>query len=189
MSDVIWELAFIGGAVGAMVSIVWSAWRTGIGPMPSSRRAREAMVTAVAREPNGSVAELGCGWGGVVLALARQYPQRQIVGYELSWLPYLVSCLRARIARVGNLVVHRADFRSAHLSATPVWVCYLFPGGMEHVADKISEQCHSQASGQDGRPKLVVSNTFALPSHDPSEVIRLDDLHRTPVYVYRWDCC
>jgi hypothetical protein len=36
------------------------------------------------------------------------------------------------------------------------------------------------------QPLTLVSNTFALPSMQPHETIRLDDLYRTVIRVYRW---
>jgi hypothetical protein len=32
---------------------------------------------------------------------------------------------------------------------------------------------------------LIVSSTFALPSSRPIQVIRVKDIYRTPVYLYR----
>ncbi len=32
---------------------------------------------------------------------------------------------------------------------------------------------------------LIVSSTFALPASEPVKVIRVKDMYRTPVYLYR----
>lgn len=60
----------------------------------------------------------------------------------------------------------------------PRAVCYLYPGGMRDVAHKLATEMPL--------PLTLVSNTFALPSMQPQETIRLDDLYRTVIRVYRW---
>ena len=171
------DIAILALAFLATVSIVASTLRIGISPMPSSARARRAMLAALAGAPPGPVVDLGSGWGTLAIACARRHPGRTVVGYELSWVPWAVSCLLKQLLRLPNLSFRRADFRQADLSNASVLLCYLFPRGMRGLADQL------QAQGL--RPALLVSNTFALPSVPADEVLRLDDLYRTPVYIYR----
>jgi hypothetical protein len=32
---------------------------------------------------------------------------------------------------------------------------------------------------------LIVSSTFALPSTEPTRVVRIEDIYKTPIYLYR----
>lgn len=167
----------IATALGA-VSIIWSTLRIGISPMPSSLAACRAMVAASENSPPGPIVDLGSGWGTLAIAFARKYPQRSIVGYELSWLPWLFSCALKRLMKLDNLVFRRKDFRQAPWADPAVIVCYLYQQGMRDLERRLAEE---------GRPPaLLLSNTFALPARRPDELIRLDDLYRTPIYVYRW---
>lgn len=34
------------------------------------------------------IADLGCGWGGLLMALSRKFPESSITGYELSPWPF-----------------------------------------------------------------------------------------------------
>jgi len=134
------EIAVGGAAVLAMVSILIGVLRCGISPMPSSRRAVEAMLTLAVPARDGAIHELGSGWGGLAISLARAHPNRVVLCYEISTLPYLFSVLRGRLSGLENLEFRRADFLRADLSGAALVVCYLFPGGMERLAAKLEGQ-------------------------------------------------
>lgn len=164
----------------AAVSVCWFSVRIGISPMPSSARARRAIVEAAAIARGDTIVELGSGWGTVAIALARQCPQRHVIGYELSLVPWLVSVLLKRLLRLQNLTLVRADFRTATFPREAVLVCYLFRRGMRELAQRLARE--------ETPPAWLISNTFALPSWKPDSVIRLRDLFRTRIYLYRRPC-
>jgi hypothetical protein len=172
------DMTVIALAVLAATSIVWFTVRIGIAPMPSSKRARRAMLAAAAAAPDGPIVDLGCGWGTLAIVFARRYPGREVIGYELSWIPWLVSLLRKRALRLHNLSLRREDFLHADLPAAAVLLCYLYPRGMRDLSDKLERD--------GGNPAAIISNTFALPSARPDKVFQLDDVYRTRIYLYRW---
>ena len=176
MRDLV-ELAVFVLACAAALSIVASSLRVGIAPMPSSLRAGSAMLEAVGALQAGTVVDLGSGWGTLALRFARKHPQCRVIGYEISPVPWAVSSVLKHALRLKNLSFVRRDFLQADLPERAVLLCYLFPAGMQALAVKL------KADGC--RPALIVSNTFALPGREAQAVIRLDDLYRTPIYVYR----
>jgi hypothetical protein len=162
----------------AGMSIVWTTLQTGISPMMSSGKACQAMLASIDRPVNGPLIDLGSGWGTLVIALARKYPRQQVIGYELSWFPWLVSIILKYSLRLNNLTLYRKDFKKAELSNASILFCYLFPGGMVALHEKLKRELSNEI--------LIVSNTFALPSCQPTKVIRLKDIYQTPIYVYSW---
>ena len=58
----------------------------------------------------GTIIDLGSGWGNFVIPIAKRYPQRKIVGYELSLLPWLTSTFLKNIFGLKNLTLHRKIF-------------------------------------------------------------------------------
>ncbi len=145
--------------------------------MPSSNKAYLAMMQLADEAGTGAIIDLGSGWGNVVIRIAKRYPQRQIVGYELSFLPWLTSTLLKKLLGLKNLTLHRQDFYKADLSAASVLVCYLFPEAM----DKISNRLLLEQSGAD----FLISNNFALPSWQACKIIHIDDFYRSPIYLYK----
>ena len=167
--------------LSAMLSIVVSTLRTGISPMPSSAKARQAMLRLVGevadKQTNYTIVDLGSGWGHLVIPLARRFPQHRVVGYELSWLPWLVSWVMKKALRLDNLTLYRRDCFKADWRGTDIITCYLFASAMKKLGQKLTE---------DGvHPDWLVSNFFALPSCTPKHTIQLNDLYQTRIYCYR----
>jgi len=158
------------------LSIAWFTLHTGISPMPSSTKARRAILKASEQAGEGSIIDLGSGWGTLLFALARKYPERPVIGYELSWLPWIFSIISKTIFGLHNVKILRQSFLTADLTAASLLVCYLFPKGMLDLQQKL---CHGQHPDT-----LLISSTFALPDREPTQTIRLKDLYNTPIYIY-----
>lgn len=188
----VFELTLIALVLMAGTSIVWSTLAVGISPMPSSKKARLAvmqLIETAGREgdneggivesfdASGTIVDLGSGWGSLTIGMAMKYPDRQIIGYELSCFPWAVSVIVAKCLGLTNLNVYRQDFLKADLSAASIVVCYLFPAGMVALETRLAEQKTSI--------RYLISNNFALPSSKPEKAIQLDDFYRSPVYRYR----
>lgn len=172
------ELIILVVALLLVISIVWGTLQTGISPMMSSGKARQVMLDSIDSRRHGPFMDLGSGWGTLVIPLARKYPDQQVIGYELSYLPWFISVVRKHFLRLDNLTLHRKDFRKADLNDASTLFCYLFPGGMDVLHEKLKQERTSEL--------LIISNTFALPSYSPETTIRLQDLYNTPIYVYSW---
>lgn len=158
-------------------SITWSTIRVGISPMPSSKTARQAILRLTEETGAGAIIDMGCGWGNLVIPLALKFPHRQIVGYELSIMPWFTAVIIKKLLRLKNLELYRQDFLNADWSGSSVIVCYLFPGGMDAIKNKIESEKSDI--------RFVISNNFALPSHQPDKIIRLNDFYKSPVYLYK----
>ena len=161
-----------------VISIVWGTLKTGISPMMSSGKARQVMLDSIDRSRCGPFIDLGSGWGTLVVPLARTFPEQQVIGYELSFFPWFISLVRKYFLRLDNLTLYRKDFRKGDLTNATTLFCYLYPGGMDFLHEKLKQERTDDL--------LIVSNTFALPSYPPKTTIRLQDLYNTPIYVYAW---
>ena len=161
-------------------SIVWSTLLLGISPMPSSKKARQAMMqlSVDIDTETGPIFELGSGWGSLIIPLAKQYPQRQVVGYELSIMPWLTTIILIKVLGLKNVSVYRQNFLNADLTRASIIFCYLFPGGMKTLERKLDTE--------NGRLEYLISNYFSFSSHKPIKIIQLDDLYKSPVYLYKF---
>ena len=168
--------------VVALVLVVVYTLRTGVSPMPTGAAAMTALLDVLPPDPGGTVFELGAGWGGLASALARRYPTRPVIGYELSPVPWLVAKARRRLTGPTNLTLKRADFLRADLSPAGLMVCYLCPTGMARLRPKLEAEL---------RPgSVVVSHFFAVPGWHPEQpVTRAADAGRSPIYLYRFPHC
>ena len=158
-------------------SILWSTLRTGMPPMPSLGASRRGMVALVETPPTGAIVDMGSGWGTLAVAFARRFPDTPVVGYEVSFFPWLFSVLLARLLGLSNLSFRRLDFCNAELMGASVVVCYLMPSGMARVRERLETD--------PGDVDTVISHYFALRGWEADHIVELPDLYRTPLYRYR----
>jgi hypothetical protein len=176
MTSIPLQLLLWASALTVMVSILVGVVRTGISPMPSSRRAVQQILQCVVPPRPGSIYELGAAWGSLAIPLARAFPDRRIIAYELSTIPWLFLLLRVRVSGLKNIEVVRRDFLRDDLGKAAVVVCYLYPGSMVKLSTKLQSELMPGTA--------VVSNTFALPGWVPDQKSQLKDLYRTNIYRF-----
>jgi hypothetical protein len=108
---------------------------TGVPPV-SARRAEAANVIALLKQaglPERAILyDLGSGWGSLVLALARAFPQARIVGIELSPLPHWIARVRTR--GLANVRMIRSNFYDHELQEADAITCYLMMKPMPRLA-------------------------------------------------------
>ena len=170
------EVVLVTVILFAALSIVWFTLKTGISPMPSTRLVISQVCTIIRDIPAKSIYELGSGWGGLASAIARTNNGSAVIGYELSILPWLFSTMRHRITRYPNLSFVRQNFLEADLTSADLLICYLYPDGMLRLSQQLANQ----------QPKAlkIISNTFRLPGYNPTKTIYMQDIYRTPLYLY-----
>ncbi len=160
--------------------IVFWSLKTGSPPTPTSPSVRRTMMALLPeRLPghhNGSIVELGSGWGGVAFALAKRYPLHPVIGYELSIIPWAVSRARLLVQPQANLNFRKTDFMRANLTESALVICYLMPETMVPLADRLERGLPNGA--------LVLCNTFALPNWRALDQVNAPDMYSSPVYLY-----
>jgi hypothetical protein len=162
--------------LAGMLSIVFHTLKTGISPMPTSGKVRRQMLSLLPEEFEGTLLELGSGWGTLAFALADHCPRARVVAFELSPLPHAFSRLRQRLAPRPNLQFVREDFFRTSFAEASAVVCYLYPGAMSRLGPKLLQEL---APGT-----RILSHTFALRGWKPLRTLAVDDLYRTPIYLY-----
>lgn len=113
----------------------------------------------------GRFIDLGCGVGGLLLDLAKRFPQARIEGIESAPLPWLIARLRS-IGRY-NVEVRFADLWHQDLASYDLVFCFLSPQPM------LALWLKARAEMQPGA--LFVSLEFDVPGEVPSASIALAD--------------
>ncbi len=157
-------------------SLVIYSFILGISPMPSSKKAKHAIIQLLPKNGCGVIYELGSGWGGLALLLAKYYPHAKIIAFEVSPIPYLFSRIRQLLLRRSNLIIRRKNFYDHNLSDANAVVCYLFPEGMRKLSSKLEKELPDKST--------IISNTFSLPDWKNGSLFYLDDLAATRIYKY-----
>lgn len=161
------------------LSVVWGIINVGISPVASSRSATNIIVEQAKKVESGIIVDLGSGWGGVAIAIAKANPKSHVVGYEISFFPWLVSRIYGNLSGCNNAFFYRKNFNSVDLSAPDMIVCFLFPGAMKELGKRLcDEQVYSYR---------IVSNTFPIECLKPKEVNDTSGIFSKKVYIYESD--
>lgn len=169
---------FLIAAILAAVSIVFSSWRNGISPMPTSAPVRRTVI-AVLSKLNGieTIIEAGSGWGTLAFQASRFNPDWRIIGIENSPIPFAVSRLISRWPSNMNTVFNKKDLYEYSFEEGDAVLCYLYPGAMSRLDPIFRDRL---AAGT-----YVISVCFALPGWTPERVVTCRDMYRTNIYLYK----
>ena len=171
-----YEAALLIPFVALAALVVVYTLRLGAGPVPSNRAQIDAMLNMLEPLDASPIYELGAGFGRVAFAVAKRFPQRQVVAFELSPVPYWACRLQQLVLKRKNLTFRRADFLREPLREAKVLLAYVHTDAMAALADKLSVEC---------KGATLVSHTFAVRGWQPEKTERVADLYRSPVYLFR----
>ncbi len=120
--------------------------------------------------------DLGSGLGGTLCYLAGKYPQGQFSGIESAPLPYALAWLRCKLARRKNIRLHYGSIWDARLKDYDLIYAFLSPAPMARLEQKWQSEQRAGAT--------LISNSFAMPSASPKEILELNDRRHTRLYLY-----
>ena len=165
---------FLGGFV--LLALIYGRTYSTQVPLYLSRRpVWLAIQQLLPQAPGLRVLDLGSGLGGLVKHLAGARPDSVVSGIESAPLPSWLSKLR--LLNHSNAQIRWGDFWRADLSRYDVVCAYLSPVPMSTLWEKIQREM---------RPgTLFISYRFTIPGATPSQVVTLNDLGQTKLYVWR----
>lgn len=173
---------FIGLLGIITIWILVTSLKNGIGPVPTSAKVRRKALTLMPEKIEGNIVELGAGWGGMTLALAKKYPHHQIIAIENCVPVWCICRLRIKIFGIPNIEVRLADIYQTNFDSVGLIYCYLCQNAMR----QLEKQLTTDASSLNNREMILISNTFSLPSHKAEQAVRADDFWQSTIYRYRW---
>lgn len=145
--------------------------------MPTGWKAKKVLMHHLPSRIEGTIVELGAGFGTLALPLSKKYPEHKVLAYEISPFPYLVLITLKLILKRKNLLVFRKNFFNENLRAVGLCVCYLYPEAMSRLEKKLTHELQSGA--------YVISNTFTLPGRRPVQTCDVKDLWHSQIFLYR----
>ena len=173
----IYWLIILGIVLFIAASLIITTLRVTIPPMPSSRAVRWLVIAFLKKyHYEGSIVELGAGWGGLSRKAARALPHLPVTGIEISLLPFVFSWITQKVSGLKNLKHKKSDIFRIPFEPGAAYLCYLSPACMDQLEEQLTRE--------ESQGILVVSAVFALPGRIPLEVKEVNDLYRSRVYVY-----
>lgn len=132
-----------------------------------------ALKTLIKDKSKLSFMDLGCGLGGNVVFMAKQSQVIQAHGVETAPVPLILAKLYSVFK--GGQVFAKNIWRT-DLSHYDVVYAFLSPEPMPRLWQKVSQEMPVGS--------VLVSNSFAVPDIEPSEVWALNDRRQTHLYIY-----
>ncbi len=158
------------------VLFLTDAVRLGITPNVTPKKVSRAIENFLPEIGEGIVHELGSGFGLSTLSLARQFPRHQIIGYEKSLIPYLVSLLVVKGQK--NIRIRFQDFTRVNSFENPALLfCYLSTGLMKILRQRLPTLLPPGTK--------ILSHTFAFPRWEAEKFLIVNDLYQTKIYLYK----
>lgn len=138
----------------------------------TNRATTEALLSLMRQRSARRFIDLGSGLGGVVRGLDGE--GRQASGVETAPMVWLVSNLLSKIQGRGRIL--RQDIWTADIADEDIVYAFLSPEPMPALYDKAKREMKPGS--------LLVSNSFAVPGIEPSEIWELSDRRKTRLYLY-----
>lgn len=153
-----------------------ATYRTQVPTHLSRRAVVESLTNLLPAQSGFRCIDLGCGFGGVLSALAQRRKDGEYHGIEGAILPFAMSWIRGRLA---GYEVSWGDLWRVDLGVYDVVYVYLSPAVMPGLWTKVRREM---------RPgSLLISNSFPIPGVTPTQTISLSS--GTNVYLWRVSQC
>lgn len=161
-----------------LLALYWSTFRTQVPYYPSGRAVRKAVAGLLPPGGKARAIDIGSGFGGLVLELARMRPDAQVEGIELAPLPWLASRVRAAVAR-SHARFYRGDYEHLDFGRYDLVFAYLSPAAMEGLWHKASREMKPGS--------VLASYEFTIAQRAPDAVIVPEGGARK-LYVWKFSC-
>ncbi|WP_419904728.1 hypothetical protein [Kiloniella sp.] len=121
--------------------------------------------------------DLGCGFSGTLVTLAKRFPRHTFTGVETAPLPYLVSLIRCQLSGLNNVHIQRKSLWDVDLSNYECCYAFLSPEPMPRLYKKIISEMPKGSN--------FISNSFTVPEHPPMDTRILDDRRQTELHIWK----
>lgn len=160
-----------------LVGVFWNSARSGVPLYLSNRKTKQVLAGLLPEKDGIRFADLGCGFGGPVLALSQARPESHFTGVETAPLLFAVAWLRRRLLGVANADIQFADYRKLDLGPFDCVYCFLSPVPMADL--------YEQARLEMRPGSLLISNSFIVPGKPADETVEVGDGRKTRLHLWR----
>jgi SAM-dependent methyltransferase len=134
----------------------------------------KAIISHLDLKGNECFYELGCGSAGFLQEIARRFPQSRSIGFEYSFLPYLIAKLQIKLHGYKNITIKRKNIFKIDLKEADVIYCYLNIDTMAKLKEKFKKECRPGAR--------IISYKFPVPGWEPKGKLKSE---KAKIYFYK----
>jgi len=152
--------------------LYWSTFRTQVPFYPSGSAVWAAVAKQLPESHPIRFVDVGSGFGGMVMHLARQRPDSEFIGIELAPLPWCSSRLLARLTGSKGKFL-RDDYNHLDFGEFDIVFAYLSPAAMPSLWHKARAEMRAGS--------LLLSYEFAIPGAE-SQIANISEVNGRKLY-------
>ncbi|PHQ70206.1 MAG: trans-aconitate methyltransferase [Sneathiella sp.] len=160
-----------------LVLIFWNVATNRVPLYLTNKETAAALLDMCPKTSGLHFADLGSGLGGTLRFLARHLPDARFTGLETAPLPFAATYLFGKFGGPRNLSFRFQDIWKQDLAEFDIVYCFLSPVPMARLFEKAKNELKPGS--------LFISNSFAIPEHEPDEVVLLEDRRKTRLLVWK----
>lgn len=163
-----------------LVLLVLVFWNVATNRVPlylTNSETSASLLKLLSKKKNVTFVDLGSGLGGTLRYLASQSPENQFCGVESAPIPFALSWCFGKLGGQNNLEARFGDIWKQDLSTFDVVYCFLSPVPMARLFAKAQEELKPGS--------LFISNSFAVPDHNPDKIVTVKDGRKTKLLIWK----
>ena len=158
-----------------LLLLYWSTFRTQVPFYPSGAAVWAAVAAQLPTARPIRFVDVGSGFGGMILHLARLRPESEFVGIELAPLPWFASRLAAQLTRSRSRFL-RDDYQHLEFGEYDIVFAYLSPAAMPALWRKARAEMRAGS--------MLFSYEFAIREAE-SQIANISEVNGRN--LYRWN--
>src|SRR3989344_4840690 len=160
-----------------LLTMVWAGFSAAPW-LPTFGRDLKLAVELAGIQAGETVYDLGCGDGRFLFSAAKQTHAGQLIGFEISLLPFFIAWTRKLFSpNSARVKIKFKNFYKADFTKVDVVYCFLMPRVMPKLERIIAPQMKPGAR--------LVSYSFKLSGKAPEKVFKQNE-KSLPIYLYRF---
>jgi len=110
--------------------------------LPTRKKEISTLLNSIQIKNNEIVYDLGCGTGSILFALANKYPNAQLIGYEISILPFLIALSRKVVGgkKYTNVSIRFKNLFKQNLRDADVIIIFLLNSAYKKLINKLQSE-------------------------------------------------
>jgi len=175
MPDLVTYLLILFGIILVFGTAVYASFRAAPW-LPVFKKDIKRIIEFSETNKGDKVFDLGCGDGRVLIGLANNTEAQYLIGYEISFLFYVLSKLRILFLGLSKKVEIRfGDFLMKDLSSADVIFCFLTPMAMKKLKPKFEKELK--------KGTRVISYSFTIPGWTEVDINQPNE-YDLPIHKY-----
>jgi SAM-dependent methyltransferase len=159
----------------ATIIIYAPAFWTRVPYYPTSKPTYALILAELPTDRPFTFVDIGCGFGDLVLFLARHRPHGVFTGIEIGVLPFCVAYCRSLLRGGGRTHVLFRSMWNLNFAEYDTVYTFLSPAPMERIWQKARHEMKPSS--------LFITNSFAVPA-TPSRTVQDKDDRKSVLYFH-----